>query len=650
VRSDLRGRAALAAAAAVPFVPALAVFVRLGVPDYLFSGDGATLELRVLHASRGAQLLGPYSRFFWSHPGPAFFYLALPIYELFGERGPALNLFMLLLNLAVAIGIVLSARRIAGDAFAWLTAALLAAFELVALPFLQTGEWNPVSPILPLVLLSFLTARLALGAVGVLPVFAFVASAIVQTHIGFAPAVAALCALAAAGLTIGWLQGTVAVVFARRERLIVAATAAALIACWILPLYESAFHRPGNIAQLMAFFSAPAPVEHPWDAVFSTVFTHVSVMPISLVRSVHVDVATPGPMLAEAIALGACGFVLTAIVHAWRTRDSALGVIAAIALALVAVAVAAMRSVRGDLLPYLAFWIAVPGLMAVLTGAAWIARHLERRRGVAIAIAAASIVLTLTAQPIQPPFREPDIAIDRIAGDTAQYVRAQRLDRPVVRIVSGNAWPTAAAIVLHLRKEHIPIAVENAWIFMFGTPFAPDAYPHATILVANRAFDRDARQEPQLTRVASNGDTTVYVEPPRFLESHRLAPPQLRASIGIDRDPRLAVDGDIPPDGAPWNGPASAIFKSTASAITVEVPRGAAGLFASVDGNDLYALRCVDGSQSWTIGVRNPSDGVVGLHTRMLYDDAIAQCAAIEIRPESGDDLYSIGEIGFLRR
>ncbi len=64
-----------------------------GVPDVLFTGDGAALELRVLRAVRGVQFLGPYSRFGWSHPGPAYFYLASPFYELFGERGPALNLF-----------------------------------------------------------------------------------------------------------------------------------------------------------------------------------------------------------------------------------------------------------------------------------------------------------------------------------------------------------------------------------------------------------------------------------------------------------------------------------------------------------------------------------------------------------------------------
>src|SRR4029078_12378903 len=106
--------------------------------------------------------------FYWNHPGPAFFYLALPVYEAFHERRPALNLFMLVVNASAAIAIVLLARRLRGDPCAWLVAALLAIAELVAIPFVQTGEWNPVSPMFSLVLLSFLGAALGCGHIGML--------------------------------------------------------------------------------------------------------------------------------------------------------------------------------------------------------------------------------------------------------------------------------------------------------------------------------------------------------------------------------------------------------------------------------------------------------------------------------------------------
>ena len=64
--------------------------------------------------------------------------------------------------------------------------------RLIAVPFVQTNEWNPVFPILPLALLSFLAARLALGGTWPLPAFVFIASVIVQTHVAFVPEVLTL--------------------------------------------------------------------------------------------------------------------------------------------------------------------------------------------------------------------------------------------------------------------------------------------------------------------------------------------------------------------------------------------------------------------------------------------------------------------------
>ncbi len=178
----------LLAVAAAPFLPGALQFLRHGVPDVMFTGDGAVLELRTLFAAQGRELLGPYSRFQWSHPGPAFFYLAVPLYQLFHQRGPALSLFVLIANFATATALVVTARRLRGDLFALAVAVLLAVYETIAAPFPLSWEWNPMTPILPLALLVFLCVRLGTGALGVLPAVAFVASAIVQTHLGFTPA------------------------------------------------------------------------------------------------------------------------------------------------------------------------------------------------------------------------------------------------------------------------------------------------------------------------------------------------------------------------------------------------------------------------------------------------------------------------------
>src|SRR3954453_10908408 len=238
----------LLAVAAAPFLPGAVQFVRHGVTDVMFPGGGAVLELRTWHAAHGRQLLGPYSRFQWSHPGPAFFYLSLPIYQLFHQRGPALNLFVLLANFAAATALVLTARRLRGDLCALVVAVLLAVYETIGAPFPLSGEWNPMTPILPLALLVFLCVRLGSGAVGVLPGVAFVASAIVQTHVGFTPAALYL-------VTTGTLFGFRELFVVRgaggldRRRLALALGATAVVSSllWALPVYEDLSRPEGNL-------------------------------------------------------------------------------------------------------------------------------------------------------------------------------------------------------------------------------------------------------------------------------------------------------------------------------------------------------------------------------------------------------------------
>ena len=507
-------RFALIAAALAPFGPAAAQFVRRGVPDYLYTGDAATLELRTLYATHARQLLGPYSPFQWSHPGPAFFYLALPVYEAFHERGPALNLFMLLANALAAVAIVLLARRLRGDPFAWLVAALLAVVELVAMPFLQTAEWNPVAPIFPLIVLSFLAAALACGAIAMLPAFAFIASAIVQTHLGYLPEVAALCGVAVAGGL--WRLASPRELRREPQRTywwIAIATAGVLAVVWSLPLYESATRRPGNLRLLLDFFSAPHAAEHSWAVVFTIVFQGLAVVPLGVAQSWRLALSPPGSVLAAVITVGELLLVTGAFFDARRRGDATLGAFAGIAFAEMAAAVVAIRTTRGVLLPNLVLWIAVPGLMALVTGAAWLAAAQGWMRSVTVAAGAIALVFALlTPVPRDPVFHDRDEATEQLARDVVAALAAHQVVRPVVRVASDHVWPTAAAIVLHLYKQQVPFFVDRAWAFMFGSRLAEDAEQHPSLLIGDRSFADSAGERPTLTPLAHSRDVFVFLE------------------------------------------------------------------------------------------------------------------------------------------
>src|SRR5690349_9064096 len=75
------------------------------------TGDYAVLELYTRLAMHGEQRLGPYSRFHFQHPGPAYFYAAVPLYRLLGESFRGITLTALLLNLASIVLLLWIAGR-----------------------------------------------------------------------------------------------------------------------------------------------------------------------------------------------------------------------------------------------------------------------------------------------------------------------------------------------------------------------------------------------------------------------------------------------------------------------------------------------------------------------------------------------------------
>src|SRR5207247_10748765 len=118
--------------AAVVLGPAIALLPGLTdpteAPPFYPHGDHAVLELYTRLAASGDQRLGPYSRFHFHHPGPALFYLSMPVYELAGESHEGLKLAALLINALSVAGLLGAARRLGGLAAYFATALVLAAF------------------------------------------------------------------------------------------------------------------------------------------------------------------------------------------------------------------------------------------------------------------------------------------------------------------------------------------------------------------------------------------------------------------------------------------------------------------------------------------------------------------------------------------
>jgi hypothetical protein len=157
-------------------------------------GDEALLEIYTLHAANGTLRVGPYSRFAWNHPGPTYFYLLAPSYALSGYREDGLYLAVLAINVVLLATLLTTALGGGGPQLAYPLMILLTLY--FARPGVGWGwdfgdvlssSWNPHTPLIPLALLVVLSAAVASGRIGLLPLAVFVASLAAQTHVGFAP-------------------------------------------------------------------------------------------------------------------------------------------------------------------------------------------------------------------------------------------------------------------------------------------------------------------------------------------------------------------------------------------------------------------------------------------------------------------------------
>jgi hypothetical protein len=419
-------------------------------------------------------------------------------------------------------------------------------------------------------------------------------------------------------------------------------------------VYESATNRPGNLRLLVDFFSAPNESPLGWDVVFTTLFTHLTATPVALVRAFHAGLPTPGPMLSEAIAILQIGLVVAAGVWAWRRRDLTLGVLAAIALAETIAAIVAVRGIRGGVLVYPVWWVAVPGFMTVATAAAWLVRARPLWHVLSAAIATVLVGLAVASEGAQEPaLRQRNESVEHFAHEVERALLSRQAEAPLIRIASLDAWPTAAAVILHLYKRRAPFYVEPSWAFMFGRSLVDPGGDRPRLVVGGPGLAEQAEADPLLSRVAAAGETVAYFEEAGLLERHRIRQPlKITTFADMDRDPNVVIDGEIPVDGTPWDSPRSSIFRSTVSSLTVAVPGGDArvqGVYASVDGNDVYTVRCDEGGPSWHLGGGPLRFRLLGMQVRRVFSDQLAECKTVTIAPTSGDGPYSIAEIGFLR-
>lgn len=452
--------------------------------DLPATGDYAALELYTRAAVQGKQLLGPYSRFGFHHPGPAYFYASVPLYLLTGERFAGILLTAALVNV---VSIALLLRRVgrSGGLPALLAGALVIALFLSWRgPGWLFSAWNPSVVVFPFGLALVSLAAVAAGNVRPLPTAVLAGSFAAQTHLGCLPALAAIAVVTAVLLwprlrAIAGLPPRVPLV---RRPLAVAAVIFAMV--WAPALVEQLRPDGGNLAHILGFSSQPGGGHSPAEALEAA------------------GMAIAGWLLGAregaAAALLALLIVALAVAHgaARRARSGFPAALSLLVFAGTAAATVSAARVTGPLFPYLFRWMAMlsagaaaalaAGLAPLLGGRAQASRR--HRPALTAALIALALVsgrnLALAHAALQAPPRtgEDSESAARLAAAIASGISTASR-RPLVEVGPHTDRDLVLGVLLALDKSGTRFAVRPFGPFRLGGRWTPDGTEDARLVL-----------------------------------------------------------------------------------------------------------------------------------------------------------------------
>ncbi|MGZ4675442.1 MAG: hypothetical protein ACXV8Y_02825 [Acidimicrobiia bacterium] len=360
----------------LPFVVAL---VSVVASHWHPSGDQAIEVLRIRDVGTShTPLVGPWSRWGWSHPGPAMFWLLAPFLRVLGNDGVLIG--TVLCGIGSAVGIVLIAYRVGRGPGAAITAGFLAAV---------------VGP-------TATDPRLLVVAV-------LVGSFVVQTHAGYLALVGGLLAVAA---VVCW----------RTDRRAFLVAAGLGVVVWIPAVVDQIVHDPGNLRQLLDYARSGSEPTAGWANAFGAMSSQLRPL---------------GPWIAnhethfgfERTATGAWSIAVIALVAglgllAHRRGGKIAARLALVTLVAIALAFVSSSRITGAFVGYVvAYWrpvAAMTWLSIVCSVLSIVRRRTVERAVVAVGLGVLVVtsVLAIGAAPASVPLEQVSNAIGHVGPPT----------------------------------------------------------------------------------------------------------------------------------------------------------------------------------------------------------------------------------------
>jgi len=579
------------AALATPFVLFFAALAyRALVLDWQPVQDFALFELRIGDVGTSHRpVVGPYSRFGWSHPGPLLFYVLAVPHLLFGGRPESMLAGAALVNGLAIVGVLMVAARRGGP---WMVvgAGLICAVLMRALGAdLLMSPWNPWITIVPTVLVLVLAWSIARRDWPVLPLVIVVASFLVQTHVAYGLIVGATIASA---LTFALVVKPPKTSRPSRRVLLISTVVLALVWAPVLVDQIAGSHnttaivrhfakaqsdQPG-LATALGVAAAEMTPNGPWVTGPEQVVPFSGVTPTEPIRVVAVPLA---------------GLVIGLVVALKRRDHDGVALIVVAGAGLVASVVSIAR-ISGQVWPYLVrftwavaavVWLAVaraivPALVSLVrngyradradraAGARTTTRPAALGRAASMApaglAAMAVLVLAIGMQPLdaQPPDPGESAAVaamvTAVESATVGKVDGVVLVRPAdtdILFPAPDSRGAAAGLVAHLRANGVDARVVaedwrfdggNAGAQLFGEWRLDDGGPVAgTITIV------DARKIDSYVPAAGSVELYRVDNPAEVAEMRQIEADLVRAFTEAGHPEAIPVIAD---EGVRWVG------------------------------------------------------------------------------------------------
>jgi hypothetical protein len=485
---------------AIPFAIILVRFLVSGGHVYL-PDDLAVIDLNTRRALHWRQELGPFDRYGWSHPGPAYFYLLSIAYRLIGSGAQAQFIGATAINALASFGVVWVVKRRVGPAAAvW--AAVCVGYLAIQLSFTggQTvtysesalgalvSPWNPTVVILPMVLFAVLCAAAPSGSPLSLLGALLIGSFIVQTD--FSAAVMVAVFLLAS--VLAWVilaerkrRGRIRRVHAAGaeradgadasgagqgvERGVTGRDRAAsglfasglwartwaglglvvLVGMWVPPLIQQFTTNPGNMTLIVRFFTGPqsapaATVANSFRAAMA-VYGVLAIGP-SEVMNLALGRIYPHPAVASITAVVLVAIGVAVLVLGLRRRHRFAVMLGALSLAGGAVTVFAALRVSGPVYGYLLVWAVAAPLLAVIGVGALVLARADRpvaaqtraAPSLRVAVCGVAVVVCVVLSVHVAALPPLSTVSDPVVGDTVALVTPKLTPGQPVQVVDAQ--------------------------------------------------------------------------------------------------------------------------------------------------------------------------------------------------------------------